>query len=157
MQDVASRLANRAQLAEDGHEAYLDAVENALDALGGDIDYAMLANVYGADPRPVEARYSPAICLAANTTSICDDPRHCPYFHKLCRTAKSHHADGHASIYQLTNGFSKKVENLQHAIAIHFMHHNFCRVHQTLRVSPSMEAGLTNHVWEIDEVAGLLS
>jgi hypothetical protein len=57
---------------------------------------------------------------------------------------------------RLTNGFSKKVENHAHAIAIHYMHYNFCRVHQTLRVTPAMEAGLSDHVWEIEELVGLL-
>jgi hypothetical protein len=57
---------------------------------------------------------------------------------------------------RLTNGFSKKVDNLRHAVALHFMHYNFCRVHQTLRVTPAMEAGLAGHVWGIEELVGLL-
>jgi hypothetical protein len=57
---------------------------------------------------------------------------------------------------RLTNGFSKKVENHAHAVALHFMHYNFCRVHKTLRVTPAMEAGLTDHVWEIAEILALL-
>jgi hypothetical protein len=56
----------------------------------------------------------------------------------------------------LTTGFSKKVENLTFAVALHFMHYNFCRVHQTLRVTPAMEAGVANHVWSIEEIVGLL-
>jgi hypothetical protein len=57
---------------------------------------------------------------------------------------------------RLTNAFSKKIENHGHAIALHFMHYNFCRVHQTLRVTPAMEAGITNHVWSIEELVSLL-
>jgi len=57
---------------------------------------------------------------------------------------------------RLTNAFSKKVQNLRYAVALHFMHYNFCRVHQTLRVTPAMEAGITDHVWSIEEVIGLL-
>jgi hypothetical protein len=58
---------------------------------------------------------------------------------------------------RLTNGFSKKVENHGHAVALHFMHYNFCRVHKTLRVTPAMEAGLTDHVWSMDELVGLIA
>lgn len=57
---------------------------------------------------------------------------------------------------RLTNAFSKKIENLAHAVALHFMHYNFCRVHQTLRVTPTMEAGITDHIWSIEEIIGLL-
>jgi hypothetical protein len=57
---------------------------------------------------------------------------------------------------RLTNAFSKKVENLEHAVALHFMHYNFCRVHQSLRVTPAMEAGVSDHVWELEELIGLL-
>ena len=57
---------------------------------------------------------------------------------------------------RLTNGFSKKFENLQHAVAIHYMHYNFCRIHKTLRVTPAMEAGLADHVWSIEELIELL-
>jgi hypothetical protein len=57
---------------------------------------------------------------------------------------------------RLTNGFSKKLENLEHAVALHYMHYNFCRIHQTLRVTPAMEAGVSDHVWSIDEVIALL-
>ena len=57
---------------------------------------------------------------------------------------------------RLTNAFSKKIENHVYAIAIYFMHYNFCRIHQTLRVTPAMEAGIADHVWTIEEIAGLL-
>jgi len=57
---------------------------------------------------------------------------------------------------RLTNAFSKKVENHAHAVALHFMHYNFCRVHQTLRVTPAIEAGITDHIWTIEEIISLL-
>ena len=57
---------------------------------------------------------------------------------------------------RLTNAFSKKVENLEHAVALHYMHYNFCRIHQTLRVTPAMEAGVADHVWSIDELVNLI-
>jgi len=58
---------------------------------------------------------------------------------------------------RLTNGFSKKIENMKYAVALNFMYYNYCRVHQTLRVTPAMEAGLTDHVWEIEELVALLN
>jgi hypothetical protein len=57
---------------------------------------------------------------------------------------------------RLTNGFSKKIENMKHAVALNFMYYNFCRIHQTLRVTPAMEAGLADHPWEIEELVGML-
>jgi hypothetical protein len=57
---------------------------------------------------------------------------------------------------RLTNGFSKKMENLEHAVALHYMHYNFCRIHQSLRVTPAMEAGVSDHVWDLEEVIALL-
>lgn len=57
---------------------------------------------------------------------------------------------------RLTNAFSKKPENLRHAVAIHYMHYNFCRIHKSLRVTPAMEAGLTDHVWTLGELVSLL-
>ena len=150
--DVASRLANRVQLTTDGHRPYLEAVE---DAFGGDIDYAQLVKVYGTE-RAGEARYSPAVCLAANATPICGDPDRryisTSYVERDNLTIRM----SSRRFTRLTNGFSKKVENLAHAVAIHFMHYNFCRIHQTLRVTPAMEAGLTDHVWEIGEIVDLL-
>ena len=56
----------------------------------------------------------------------------------------------------MTNGFSKKVDNLRYAVALHFMYYNFCRIHKTLRVTPAMEAGVTDHVWDIEEIVALL-
>jgi len=57
---------------------------------------------------------------------------------------------------RLTNGFSKKIENLEHSVALHFMHYNFVRIHKTLRVTPAMEAGIATHVWDLEEIVGLV-
>jgi hypothetical protein len=62
----------------------------------------------------------------------------------------------HRRFTRVTNAFSKKIENHPHAIAINFAHYNFCRIHKTLRVTPAMEAGLTDHVWEIEELLALI-
>ncbi len=152
MTDVASRLRHRVQLTTDGHVPYLNAVE---DAFGADIDYAMLQKLYGADPQS-ERRYSPAVCLGAIAKTITGDPdpKHIStsYIERQNLTMRMHMR----RFTRLTNGFSKKVEMHGHAIALHFMFYNFCKIHQTLRVTPAMEAGVANHVWSLEELVGLL-
>jgi IS1 family transposase len=152
MQDVSERLANRVQLTTDGHKAYLDAVE---EAFVGEVDYAMLVKIYGAE-RPGEARYSPAICTGCKTNVITGEPERAhvstSYVERQNLTVRM----TNRRFTRLTNAFSKKIENHQHAIALNFAHYNFCRIHKTLRVTPAMEAGLTDHVWEISELLALI-
>lgn len=152
MQDVARRLTQRVQLTTDGHKAYLEAVERTF---GRDIDYAMLVKLYGADPEE-EKRYSPAKCTGADIHRVQGrpDPKHIStsYVERQNLTMRMHMR----RFTRLTNAFSKKVQNLGHAVALHFMYYNFCRRHQTLGMSPAMAAGLTDHEWTIDEVIGLL-
>jgi IS1 family transposase len=152
MRDVAKRLSNRVQLTTDGHRAYLEAVETAF---GGAIDYAMLIKIYGAD-RPGEARYSPAAVIGIEEKHICGlaDSRHVSTSHVERQNLTMRMAMRRFT--RLTNGFSKKVENHAHAIALHYMHYNYCRIHQTLRVTPAMQAGLSSRVWEIEDLAGLV-
>jgi IS1 family transposase len=152
MDDLASRLANRVQLTTDGHRAYLSAVEGAF---GGNVDYAMLVKLYGNDSE-AETRYSPAECIGCQTVGIVGRPKpeHISTSHverqNLTMRMKMRR------FTRLTNAFSKKVENHIAAIALHYMHYNFCRVHQTLRVTPAMEAGVTDHVWSVEELVGLI-
>jgi IS1 family transposase len=151
--DLASRLANRIQLTTDGHRVYLDAVESAF---GCEIDYAMLVKMYGNDPREEETRYSPAQCIGAMATAITGrpDPRHIStsYVERQNLSMRM----GMRRFTRLTNGFSKKVENHQHALAVYFMYYNFGRIHQTLRVTPAMAAGVADHVWDIQEIMALV-
>lgn len=153
MTDVASRLSNRVQLTTDGHKPYLEAVENAF---GADIDYAMLVKIYGAEQRPGEARYSPAKCIGARRAGITGnpDPKHIStsYVERSNLTLRLMNR----RFTRLTLGFSKKIENHVHAIALYAFHYNFCKIHKTLRVTPAMEAGLTDHVWELDELVAML-
>jgi IS1 family transposase len=150
--DLASRLANRVQLTTDGHRVYLDAVERAF---GSDVDYAMLVKLYGNDSEK-EVRYSPSVCIGALATPITGtlDKKHIStsFVERQNLTMRMQMR----RFTRLTNGFSKKVENHQHMLALYFMYYNFCRVHQTLRVTPAMEAEVSNHIWEIAEVVGLL-
>jgi IS1 family transposase len=152
--DLAGRLANRVQLTTDGHKVYLDAVEHAF---GDDIDYAMLVKLYGGEDRGGEARYSPAVCTGAKKEPIVGNPdqKHIStsYVERQNLTMRM----SMRRFTRLTNAFSKKVENHCAAVALHFMHYNFARIHQTLRVTPAMAAGVTDHVWEIGEIVDLLS
>jgi hypothetical protein len=154
MYDLASRLSNRVQLTTDGHKAYLDAVDLAF---GNNIDYAMLVKLYGADPREKEVRYSPAQCIGAIPTTITGNPKpqhiSTSYVERQNLTMRMQMR----RFTRLTNAFSKKLENHRHALALYFMYYNFCRVHQTLRVTPAMAANVTDHVWEITEIISLLA
>jgi IS1 family transposase len=153
MQDVASRLSTRIQLTTDGHRVYADAVE---DAFGADIDYAMLVKIYGASNDSPESRYSPATCIGCRTGVLNGDPDPGHISTSFVERQNLSMRMGMRRFTRLTNGFSKKLENHGHMVALYFMHYNFCRVHKTLRVTPAMEAGLTDHVWEIEELLALL-
>jgi len=153
MEDLASRLTTRIQITTDGHRAYAEAVEGAF---GMDVDYAMLIKLYGAPSDNPETRYSPAACIGTRTgvLSGAPDPRHIStsYVERMNLNLRM----GLRRFTRLTNAFSKKFENHCHAVAIYFAYYNFCRIHQTLRVTPAMEAGLTDHVWTLDELVALL-
>src|SRR5438067_2722833 len=153
MQDVALRITNRIQLTTDGHRMYADAVE---DTFGSDIDYAMLVKIYGASNDNPESRYSPATCVGCRTGVLAGnpDPKHIST--SFVERQNLSMRMGMRRFTRLTNGFSKKLENHGHMVALYFAHYNFCRVHKTLRVTPAMEAGLTDHVWEMDELIALL-
>jgi len=152
MSDVAKRLIMRVQLTTDGLKAYLIAVE---DAFGCEIDYAQLVKIYGVSPEG-EKRYSPAECLGCEKHAVTGfpDPKHIStsYVERQNLTMRM----SMRRFTRLTNAFSKKVENLEAAVALHFMWYNFGRVHQTLRVTPAMEAGVSDHVWSVREIVALL-
>lgn len=149
--DLASRLANRIQLTTDGLRVYLEAVEGAF---GADVDYAMLNKIYASSQE--ETRYSPAECLGCERKPIMGnpDPHHIStsFVERQNLTMRM----GMRRFTRLTNAFSKKVENHAYQVALHFMHYNFCRIHKTLRVTPAMQAGVTDHAWSIEELISLL-
>ena len=153
MFDLASRLKNRVQLTTDGHHAYLRAVDQAFQ---GEIDYAMLHKIYGQGPKGTESRYSPPQIVSCRAEVITGRPKR---EHISTSFAERQNLTMRMSMRRftrLTNAFSKKLENHCVALALYFMYYNFCRIHQTLRVTPAMEAGVANHVWEIAEIIGLL-
>ena len=155
MKDLASRVVNRFQLTTDGHRVYADAVE---EHFGADIDYAMLVKIYGASTgvTETEARYSPGSCIGCRTGVLAGspDPKHIStsFVERQNLTMRMQTR----RFTRLTNGFSKKVENHGHAVALHYMHYNFCRIHKSLRVTPAMEAGLADHVWTLQELIGMI-
>jgi len=150
--DLEGRLAHRVQLTSDGHRPYLDAVTSAF---GEDVDYAMLVKIYGTDPQ-AETRYSPAKCLGAQKHPKIGNPdkKHIStsYAERSNLTMRMHMR----RFTRLTNAFSKKVENHAAAIALHTMYYNFVRIHQTLRVTPAMAAKVTDKLWEVDDIVGLV-
>ena len=156
MKILASRLASRVQLTTDGHKAYLDAVDGAF---GSDIDYAMLHKLYGPEPGG-ERRYSPLVCTGTDTRVITGKPDKAHISTSYVERQNLTMRMSMRRFTRLTNAFSKKLENHMHAISLHFMDYNFCRPHKTLSkpyaTTPAMAAGLTDHVWEIKEVIGLL-
>lgn len=153
MDDLADRLANRVQLTSDGHKAYLEAVEGAF---GNDIDYAMLVKIYGASADSGKGRYSPADCCGTRKIGVCGDPdiKHVStsYAERQNLTMRMHMR----RFTRLTNAFSKKFENHAHMVALYAVWYNFVRIHKSLRVSPAMEAGLTDKLWNMDDVVALM-
>ncbi|MGH8584310.1 MAG: IS1 family transposase [Gammaproteobacteria bacterium] len=150
--DLAGRLAKRVQLTTDGHKPYLNAVEAAF---GADIDYAMLMKLYGDETsgHGAERKYSPGECCGTIKGVVVGNPAaehvSTSYVERQNLTMRM----GIRRFTRLTNAFSKKVENHMHAVSLHFMWYNFGRIHKTLRVTPAMEAGVSDHVWSLEEIA----
>jgi hypothetical protein len=130
---------------------YADAVEGAF---GCDVDYAMLIKLYGNDS--FDTKYSPGECIGTQSAVLMGspDPRHIStsFVERQNLTMRM----SMRRFTRLTNGFSKKLENHAHQVALYFFHYNLCRIHKTLRVTPAMEAGLTDHVWTLEELCGLI-
>lgn len=148
MDDLRARLANRVQITTDGHRAYLEAVEGAF---GGDVDYAQLVKVYGQAPEG-QRRYSPLECVGAYKRIVEGNP---DMAHASTSYVERQNLTMRMSMRRftrLTNGFSKKYENHVHALALYFMHYNFCRIHKSLKVTPAMAAGVTDTLWTLDDV-----
>lgn len=151
MADVAARLSNRVQLTTDGNSVYLVAVDRAF---GIDVDYGISQKIYTGTGG---GRYSPAMFVGAKkeTATGSPDPKHIStsYVERQNLTMRMHMR----RFTRLTNGFSKKLEMHANAVALHFTYYNFCKVHQTLRVTPAMEAGLSDHVWSLEELIALIT
>jgi IS1 family transposase len=151
IEDLASRLASRVQLTTDGLKVYLEAIEGAF---GCDVDYAMLVKTYESSQE--ETRYSPAVCTSCERKPVMGqpDPAHIStsYVERQNLTMRM----GMRRFTRLTNAFSKKVEHHAYQVALHYMHYNFVRIHKTLRVTPAMEAGVTERLWTVEDIVNLL-
>jgi len=151
LQDVAGRLSNRIQLTTDGHKMYLTAVP---DAFGEAVDYAQLVKVFG-DTTEGQKRYSPAQCLGTKRVEVIGDPDADHISTSYVERQNLNMRMNMRRFTRLTNAFSKKLDNHIAMIALFHMHYNFGRVHQTLRVTPAMESGLSSHIWSIQEIVAL--
>jgi IS1 family transposase len=153
--DLASRLAGRVQLTTDGLKAYVEAVESAF---GRDIDFAQLVKIYGSEgqPKSDSRRYSPSEFTGAEKTVKMGDPdmKHVSTSHVERQNLTMRMSMRRFT--RLTNGFSKKVENLEHMVALHFMHYNFVRIHKSLHTTPALMAGVADKLWSIADIAALV-
>jgi IS1 family transposase len=153
MDDLRSRIVNRVQLTTDGHKAYLEAVEGAF---GEDIDYAQLIKIYGAAPEEAKGRYSPSECTGTQKIKITGNPSRdhvsTSYVERQNLTMRM----AMRRFTRLTNGFSKKLANHEHALSLYFVHYNWVRIHKTLRVTPAMEVGLTDRLWSWEDFIALM-
>lgn len=150
--DLASRMAGRIQLTSDGYRLYENAVEAAF---GDNVDYAMLVKLYG-DTLEGQKRYSPAACVGAKKTRMIGNPDLCCVSTSFAERQNLTMRMSMRRFTRLTNAFSKKVENHAHAIALHFMNYNFCRIHKTLRVTPAMAAGVCDKLWSLEDVVDMM-
>ena len=149
--DLKDRLANRVQLTSDGHRVYLTAVESAF---GSDVDYAMLVKIFGRE-QELDTRYSPPECIGTQLAVITGipNPKHISTSmverqNWSVRTAMRRYT-------RLSNGFSRKIENHAAAVALNYFAYNFIKIHRTLRMSPAMAAGVTDHLWSISDLVDL--
>jgi IS1 family transposase len=152
IKDLAGRMASRIQLTSDGFKPYMQAVEGAF---GADIDYAMLIKIYGTSPSG-KTRYSPGEFIGIQHRTLTGAPDKKYISTSFAERQNLNMRMSMRRFTRLTNAFSKKVENHCHAIALHFMHYNFCRIHKSLRVSPAMAAGVTQTLWTLEGVIDMM-
>jgi IS1 family transposase len=156
MTDVRERIANRTQLTTDGLVCYLTAVE---EAFGADVDYGQLIKVYGHNPDS-DRRYSPSRFITAEKREVSGSPDAALVSTSHIERQNLTMRMGMRRFTRLTNGFSKKAANLEAAVSLHYMHYNFARPHKSLANpyprTPAMAAGVTDHVWSVEEIVGLL-
>lgn len=156
LEDLASRMAGRIQLSTDGHHMYDSSVRQAF---GVDVDWAVTQKSYAADTSQ-GGKYSPPVCTGTKRRVLKGDPDPARISTSYVERQNLTMRMGMRRFTRLTNGFSRKVENLAHAVSLHFMHYNFARPHKTLKDkyprSPAMAAGVADHIWSLEEIAALL-
>lgn len=142
---------NRFQMSTDGFRGYDHTVN---EVLGTKADYAQVVKIYG-KPNPEEIRYSAADCIGIKKRVVCGNPDMEKVSTSYVERANLTMRMSMRRFTRLTNGFSKKWENHNYALALHFAHYNFCRIHKTLRVTPAMAAGISKRVWDLKELIGI--
>jgi IS1 family transposase len=150
---LAGATANRFQLTTDGFHGYKPAVPAVF---GNDIDYAMMVKIYGADPN-AERKYSPAICIDAQVDVRIGEPNPALICTSHIERQNLTMRMTIRRLTRLTNAFSKKWDNHEAALALYFAFYNACRVHSTLKQTPMMEAGLTDHIWSVQELLEMVA
>jgi IS1 family transposase len=154
---LRSQISGRFQLSTDSHRAYIAIIPEVFGKDG--IDYATVYKIFGNLPETTvtaQTRYSPAVCKGVVKKIMTGNPDEDRISTSFIERQNLTMRMSMRRFTRLTNAFSKKVENLTHALSLHYMHYNFCRVHQSLRVTPAMEAGITDHVWDLEEIIQLL-
>lgn len=152
--DIEERLAGRCQLTSDGLSLYREAVDLVFGPHR--IDFAMLEKQYGTDKNAPRGRYSPAVCTGAKKKPVFGNPDRAKINTSYVERQNLTMRMAMRRFTRLTNAFSKKLENHAHAVALHFMFYNFCRIHKTLRVTPAMAAGLTDRLWDVEDIVALV-
>lgn len=155
LSNLAARLRNRIQLTSDGHHVYAEAVDFAF---AGEVDFAQLIKVYrGAqtDASP-ETRYSPASVTGIRSRRVFGNPDRAHVSTSYVERQNLTMRMQMRRFTRLTNGFSKKLANHIAAVALHFMYYNFCRIHQTLRITPAMAAGVSDRLWDVEDIVALV-
>ena len=147
IQDLKWRLANRVQLTSDGHRAYIEAVQGAF---GDDVDYGRLVKIYG------EPRFGPSECVGCKKKPTIGNPDPAHISTSFVERSNLSMRMSMKRFGRLTNAHSKKLINHRHAISLYFVFYNWTRIHKTLRVTPAMAAGISDHVWSMEEIIGLM-
>jgi len=147
MNDLAPRLLHRVQITSDGHKPYVEAVENAF---GSEVDFALLVKMYGNDnPNSGKKR---AVCIGSQAQVVAGNPNRRLISTSLIERQNLTVRMANRRFTRKTNAFSKKIQNLEYSVALHYVYYNFVRAHQTLRVSPAMQIGLSAHLWSFEEL-----
>lgn len=153
LRDLAGRMANRIQLTTDGHGMYESTVGRSFNH---EVDWAQLVKTYDEPGRVEQRKYSPPKVSGTKVRILKGDPDPARISTSYVERQNLSMRMGMRRFTRLTNGFSKKVENLSHAVSLHFLHYNFARQHQTLGMTPAMAAGVADHKWSLEEIAALL-
>lgn len=149
--DLRARVSSdRVQITTDSHNAYLGAIE---EAFGADADYATIPKIYKTDPKAARGRYSPPACTGVKTTIVEGDPDKAHISTSFVERSNLSIRMQNRRFTRLTNGFSKKLDNHIHSLALYFCFYNLCRIHKTLRMTPAMAAGVTNRLWSLEDIA----